>query len=388
MKIVSKLFVHPETLLFTGFLVLFSFGQLQRIQLTKDIAIYGHDILITYFVLWQLLTNSKLRQVIVNTFHMTKKIILTHQLEAAWVTWVIGGMIAGGLTGRVTVRGWLYLGRLLMYLAFIVLIKQNKRTRYSPRIGLAVVSVLIAGWGLLQYALMPDVRWLNIFGWDNHYYRLISTLFDPAFTGILLVIGFGLWQLPTVLPQLSVQLKRAIQLILTVALAATFSRASYLGFLVLNGFFLLTKKIKLSFVAIVITVFWATLFLLPKPGGEGVNLARTSTGEARLINAQENLIKLNGAQWLWGRGLFNTDAAQAYQTPSHAQLPDSLPVLLTNSLGLGGVWLTLTVLIKWLKNWWQTKPVWTGLLLTVLIHSLFNNTFFQPFVFLALWLAF
>ena len=296
----------------------------------------------------------------------------------------IGGIAAGAVAGRIALRGWLYLGRLALYLIFILLIRQNKHIRYTPKVGFTVVGLLIAVWGLLQYVFMPDTRWLSVFGWDNHYYRLIGTMFDPAFTGMLLVIGFGLWQWPA----LSARIKQLVQLIIAIAIAATFSRASYIALLVLSSLQVMTGKLKLSFFMILWLVFAVSLFFLPKPGGEGVNLARLSTGEARLMNAQQNLVKLDGLEWVWGRGLFNSDATQTYQTPSHAQLPDSLPILLLNSLGLGGLLLTALVFIKWFKRWWQVKPAWTSLLIAVLVHSLFNNTFLQPFVFLALWLIF
>jgi len=145
------------------------------------------------------------------------------------------------------------------------------------------------------------------------------------------------------------------------------------------------KQIKVKSLIIILAIFTATLFLLPKPGGEGVNLARTSTTEARTRNVQEGLGSLQGWELLWGRGLFNEKSTQIYQTPDHAQLPDSLPVMLINASGLGGLILASLVLYKWLSKWWRADPIWTSLLITTLVHSLFNNTFLQPFIFLALW---
>jgi len=177
-----------------------------------------------------------------------------------------------------------------------------------------------------------------------------------------------------------------IQTLLTIAIAATFSRASYLGLVILFFTQWLLQKKKLKWQILFLSgIFISTIFLLPKPGGEGVNLARTSTIKARSDNAQENLVTLRGSQWIWGRGLFNNDAEKESYTNNHAQLPDSLPILLINSTGVVGSFWFLLLLKKWIKKSWKKDSLWTTLLIGVLVHSLFNNTFLQPFVFLMLW---
>jgi hypothetical protein len=268
---------------------------------------------------------------------------------------------------------------------FLLVVQHQKLTNYSLRQGLAVVSVLMASWGILQYLLLPDTRFLHIFGWDNHYYRLIGTLLDPAFTGMLFVLGFGWWQAVDLFDRLSTNWRKAIQLLFVIAIAATFSRASMVALLVLLLLLLSVRQIKKSFVLLTLLTLIITLMLLPKPGGEGVNLDRTSTAEARLINSQTKLLQLEGGEWLWGRGLFNTSGQSIYETADHAKLPDSLPVLIINASGLGGLILTSLVFYQFFRRWWFADPLWTSLLVATLTHNLFNNTFLQPFIFLALW---
>jgi hypothetical protein len=197
-------------------------------------------------------------------------------------------------------------------------------------------------------------------------------------------LGFGWWQSAEVLPTLPQKWRWLVQLLFIITLAATFSRASFIALVVLLGGLLVSKQLDLKSFIFSVAVLLITLSILPKPGGEGVNLARTSTAQARGLNIQEGL-KLQGGQWWWGKGLFNVDRQKKYETPDHAQIPDSLPVMVVNATGLVGLVLAGLVLHKWFWSWWLADPVWTSLLIAVLTHSLFNNTFLQPFIFLALW---
>ena len=361
MKIVRQIFADLPTSLLTFFLITISFGQLQRIQLSNNIAFYGHDLLILLFIIWWLINN-----------HLKIKIKnwQSYKLELLMIVVVLFGMLIGLFENRVGPKSFLYLFRIISYSFFVWSLNKTK-FKYDKKIGFMLVGLAIAIWGLLQYFLMPDTRFLNIFGWDNHYYRLISTTLDPAFTGMILAIAFGWWQI------------FIIQIILIIAIVATFSRASYLALAIILTWKWLKDKnwkwILLGGIAIL------TLLILPKPGGEGVNLNRTSTIEARGVNSKEALISLNGTQWLWGRGLFNSDAEKESYTNNHAQLPDSFPIMLINAVGIIGVVVFIFLLKKWLPLLWQENQLWTILLLATFIHGLFNNTLLQPFVFLMLW---
>lgn len=384
-KILKLLFADFQTSFLTLFLMVFSFGQFQRIQLADNVAFYIHDILISIFLI-SFLTQKYFK----NTF--SPKVFFTSvwkkfRWEIVFTLWVLGGMILGWYEGRVTLKSLLYLARLTEYMVFAWSLTQIKLS-YAPWKGFLWAGTAIGFWGILQYIFIPDVRFLTLFGWDTHYYRLISTLMDPAFTGMILVFTVGLWQRWThALEEKHIAEKKLflmVQAFLVIAIAASFSRASYLslGFLLGSQFFFNKGKWKFLFLG---ALFLTTLFFLPKPGGEGVNLARTSTIEARAENVQENLITLQGTQWIWGRGLFNSDAQKESYTNNHAQLPDSLPILLLNATGMVGTLMALLLTGKWLQHSWKQDKLWTILLLATLMHSLFNNTFLQPFVFLMLW---
>ncbi|EKD22742.1 MAG: hypothetical protein ACD_83C00287G0001, partial [uncultured bacterium] len=118
MKIVRRLFHDPQTALFSIFLGLFSLGQLQRIQLTQQIAFYLHDLVIIIFLMINLFKiKNKLNLKKINLF--LKKIKKKYALELAWIIWLTGGILAGWLAQRFTLQSSLYLIRIIVYASFV-----------------------------------------------------------------------------------------------------------------------------------------------------------------------------------------------------------------------------------------------------------------------------
>lgn len=65
--------------------------------------------------------------------------------------------------------------------------KQEARNMINLLIyGTAAFAIL----GLMQFVFFPDFSKYVAHGWDPHYYRVLSTFFDPNFAGIFLVMGF------------------------------------------------------------------------------------------------------------------------------------------------------------------------------------------------------
>ncbi|MBU1110279.1 O-antigen ligase family protein [Patescibacteria group bacterium] len=67
-------------------------------------------------------------------------------------------------------------------------------TNYALRISsyLLLSITIFSLLGLVQFLLFPDFSKYIQHGWDPHYYRLLSTFFDPNFAGIFLILGFVL----------------------------------------------------------------------------------------------------------------------------------------------------------------------------------------------------
>ena len=259
--------------------------------------------------------------------------------------------------------GSLYLVRFMVY---SLLINLSIKPVY-----LIWFSSLVAGFGLVQYLLVPDTRWLFTLNWDEHYYRLLSTLFDPNFTGIILVLGLVLvyFYRPKTWWLYALHLG---------ALLLTYSRSSYLAlFAAIVAVAVLTRKFKLI---LYILIFLFSLWFLPRPGGEGVKLERIMSVKQRLSNYQLGLEFWRKSPVV-GLG-FNTLRYFRDNQVSHSAsgLDSSLIFVLATSGSVG-----LLAYLNLLRCLWQTSLVMKVTLAALLTHSLFVNSLFYSFILVWLW---
>lgn len=202
--------------------------------------------------------------------------------------------------------GVLYLVRFIIYLFFMNLIGQRYKDKKKLFIeSLIIVGVFVALFGFIQYLVFPDFRALETFGWDPHYYRLASTFFDTTFTGIILVLSEVL-----ILVKYFQKRNRRLflaSLVVISAIALTFSRSSYLSLVFVFGF--LFWKFREKVIFLFGLFFMVCVFVAPKPAGEGVNLTRTSTINAKFVNYNESEVLLTKSPVL-GIGFNNTCIAR------------------------------------------------------------------------------
>ena len=283
----------------------------------------------------------------------------------------------------------LYSVRFVSYYLFMQLLKQRYGSRQLHR-SLIFSILLILVLGLIQYLIWPDLTQLYYLGFDDHFYRLTSTILDPAFTGLLLVFAVLFY-----LGKEYLQTKDwLVVLLLILGLALTYSRASYLSLLVALGFLAIKRPQQFKRYLISALILLISLPLLPTAsGGEGVKLARTSTIEGRLSNGQYFLAKNQGlSRWL-GLGPFMPDyQSNALGLIDHSHFADSWPIFIYNSLGLIGSLLLASLLIS---HYLQAKrrPTQTNhqlawqqsLVVAILVHSLFNSDISQAFINLFFW---
>lgn len=382
MKQLTDTYSWPLVMLMAALVTL---GQLQRVQISQSLAVYGHEIVLIILILWWLATETP---------RLFMSQLIAWGKEHRWwlmlFVWIIGGL--GLATLRLgVVTQWLYLGRITVYALFTWLLFKKFPVitifgrSMSVLYGYLAVGLVTAYFGFLQYVLIPDTRFLYSLGWDDHYYRLLGTQFDPAFMGMLLVFTFFLTEI--------IKKKnwgRLLRCILVLAISLTFSRATYLALIMGISVEVLVaayRHQRLWSRFMFIPFLLLCIFAIPRPGGEGVNLTRTSTIVSRMTASEAAVMTLEPWEWLGGRGLFvpyqssNTLLSQA-QLNDHANQPDNLLVLLTTGLGVGGCALLCGALwssrkqIAFLPTWVLANVV------AVLSHSLVNNTLFQPFVWL------
>ena len=286
-----------------------------------------------------------------------------------------------------TLIGLAYLSRLVTYLLFpLVLIRLFDCAREQKLIFKSLITVIffIGVFGWVQYFLYPDFRPFVVLGWDDHLYRLIGTFFDPGFTAILLVMG-AITSLIYFLEKKSFPAVLVFAF-LSVTLAFTYSRAGYVAFISALGYiFFLRRKLKQFVMGIV--VFAVIIFFLPRPSSSGVQLERLYSVWLRMSNYQET-VKIWSTSPVFGVGYNNLCLARQQYfgntggiSHSCSGSDSSLLLILATSgvVGLLVFFRLLGLLYKVTKSSFYGR-VFRACLIAVLVHSLFVNSLFYPWV--------
>ncbi len=376
------------------FLALFPFGQLAKIPLNflnmPSINLYLTDIilflLVISWIIWKVFDKKR-------KYHLpplAKPIFLFSVL--ALISLLVNLSVFGlkeSLVGSLYLIRWLFYAG-IYFVVFDLRKKLDWLKWHNKPCFLLIIGSAIAIFGLIQYSLWPDFKALETLNWDPHFYRLVGTFFDPGFTGLILALNLFL----IIILWLESKNKwfLALGLIVYSSLALTYSRASWLVFLLGAGLILLTKKAFKVLIGIAILIAM-TFFLLPRPAGEGGKIERTYTINARLINYEQSL-KIAKDNPFFGVGFNNYRYAQRnygflstdeWQTNHAGAGADNSFLLVLATTGIFGflayLWLWGRVLKENKKNILVVVS-----LLAIIGHSLFLNSLFYPWVMVWLWL--
>jgi O-antigen ligase len=264
-----------------------------------------------------------------------------------------------------------YFLRFVSYTSFYFAFRIQGIKKYSRH--LIIAAGLFLAIGLLQYFFLPDVRFLRYLGFDDHYYRLIGSFFDPNFTGLVLAVL-------VVLTPWSARLRAKpaawpARLVLLIALVLTFSRASFLalatGLVYLS---LTTRRFKLL---LILALLGLLLYLSPKPFGEGVNLLRTFSITSRLMN-QRNALLMFAQKPLFGHGFNNLKQTNGNLIPNLSSGVDNSFLFVLVTTGLTG----FAAFLYLLKTAYRGlgSPIVRTTMVMILVHSIFNNSFFYSWI--------
>ena len=259
-------------------------GQLTRVVVKSDVAVTLTDVLVAVTCIsWATLFFFRkvrwLRPRVQQYIFVFTVIVLVSLVLNAW-RYQLSEVLAGSL----------YLVRWLFYssLYFIV---QGFDGPFKKRVAYLMLSVgsLFIGFGYVQYIFYPDLRNLIYLGWDDHLFRLFSTVFDPNFAAVLInlyLFLIGGMILNKINNKTNMLVFIALFLFGFLAMLLTYSRSGYLMFTVgaLTMLFLASKKKLMILVSIVLL---AGLLFIPKNlPSEGVNLLRTASIESRFESIQ------------------------------------------------------------------------------------------------------
>lgn len=285
------------------------------------------------------------------------------------------------------IMGSLYFVRLFAYYSFLILtwnlVKKSPKFKTDLFYLITISFVLAAIFGWLQYFLFFDLTYLKYAGWDDHLGRLVGTFLDPGFTGLIFVIAF-FFSFNKYLYQ-----KKGIHLLFSLFFMATllftYSRASYLAFVVGMAITYLLKR-KIKPVIIFLVIFFIAIPFLPRTRGEGVRLERTKSIGARYGNYQET-ISIIKKYPLFGVGYNNICPIRETEfkddTKSHACTgSDSSLLYVLATTGVVGSILFLNLMKK---TFFNLAGDYYGDLLKVssaalFVHSIFSNSFFYPWI--------
>jgi len=355
------------TILFLGSLLL---GQMGGLSPWPGVVVYVHDIILAILVVLYI---KKIRR---------SKLIIP---IAAFIAAAILSLLVNVWRFPLPELGLgsLYLVRWALYGALYVLVLQNY---VDPKLwlkGLYAVGVGFGILGLIQFFLYPDLRNLMYLGWDPHYYRVFSTLLDPNFLGIILVftllLGFG------ILTKKNRMVVIAGQLVSFVALLLTYSRSSFLALgAAIVVWAVIQKRWKLF---IILAAFACLLVILPKIPGDTLSLTRLDSSLARVGNWQESLQLIAKAP-VFGYG-FNT---LRYLSPAAGDIVskaaagvDSSVLFILATTGIVGCAAYANLFISMIRTGRHTT-FYIASLSALLVHSLFVNSLFYPWVMIWMWI--
>ncbi|OGV93326.1 hypothetical protein A3B57_03785 [Microgenomates group bacterium RIFCSPLOWO2_01_FULL_47_10] len=366
----------PHRVLWLVFFASLVLGQFQRLSLPGLPSVYFHEIILALLNL-SVLLDRRYRPTYLAKIRSSKLwwvLCATLGLSLA-VNWdVLGGLV---------VPAGFYLIRFALYVSLIPVTVSLQSDpfikRYTPFILPGVLAGLAIG-GVAQYLIYPDARALYWLGWDKHLYRSIGTIFDPNFLGLLMVMGIFLT------PKLPAKWQWWYLSLLGLCLLLTYSRSSYLALLA-GGLVLAIKKHQIKLFLLGIAAFASMLLVLPNRGGEGNRLDRVYS----ILNRQDSIkqaLTFYRSHPIFGIG-FNAYGLTSAKPnmysliPRRTSSPDNSYLLILSTAGLVG-FAAFGLALKHLWRVSQSDAFTLALLSAVLVHALFNNSLFYPWVMVSL----
>lgn len=349
----------------------FSLAQLERIEFAFG-GVYFFEIGITFLVIlnaWFLIIN------LVPKFQKSKS------SSKLMLVWLVLLTLVGCINSE-SITPVLYATRYSFYglFAYLLATKMPKSQQKKLPVLILITGLFMTFLGFLQYVFLPDTRFLRTFGWDDHYFRAIGTLLDPNYFGMLIILTLSLaFSLQKKFTQKVLWL---ISSFLLSMLALTYSRSSYLaGAIFLTLTILVSKSKSLALLIITAIAVSGLIFsIAPKPGGEGMDLLRTSTVESR-VNHEKNVVAdANFLQVLAGKGLFVSNSSETSESdlPNHAKQPNSIFTLIFSSSGILGLIIAIFFVTKFLASLFKKDRYITLGLVALVVHAMFNNSILEP----------
>src|SRR3989344_5110352 len=292
----------------------------------------------------------------------------------------------------------LFLIRFLLYFSVMIItlnVVKRKKMEKWVNIFLSAGTILIF-LGFLQLLFIPNLIFLASYGWDPHQARIVSTFLDPNFMGIVFVFlaSFSLakYLYKREFTQILLFLSSATAILLT------FSRSSYLAFLVALLIIGVLKSFKVT--SFTILIFLLSFLIIPQARERVVGaITFDETAEAR-VESWQRALTVFGDHFLIGvgfnayrysqasYGFFENDQDLGGHSGAGSDSSLLLVAATTGVLGLGAfIWILLSI---WQivsksakKNFFALGAL--ASFAALLVHSQFVNSLFFPQIMILFW---
>ncbi|MEK7610926.1 MAG: O-antigen ligase family protein [Patescibacteria group bacterium] len=271
----------------------------------------------------------------------------------------------------------------LVYFLVRDLITKGEKIR-EPIIFLLIVDGLfLALSGFIQLAVIPDFRLQAVeSGWDPHKNRLLSTFFDPNFTGAFLSLTLSLVISRLFSPGRKLLYVVALPVLL-LALLLTFSRSAWLMFGVIILVFGLLRSRWLLLLAVFLA--FSAYFFVPRVQTRLSGVTDPADSAHFRLISWNNTLKIAGDYPLSGVGFNLFRYAQAdygffgFRDPSggHAGAgSDSSWLLVLATTGVFGFLIFSLLYLRLLLESWKARGTVVGLALLAALAGLVVETNF------------
>lgn len=264
------------------FILFTAIGQLDRLDLGNGLIIHFSDLLlfvVTVYWLINVFINGNYKRIILHP--------LFKYISLFFIVCIVSLLFnIPHLNVNQFLISLLYPLRWVLYTGCFFIVSGFNKTQKDKTILVLIISqTILVILGFIQYYFYPDLRNLYYLGWDEHLYRLFSTVLDPNFAALhfsLLIILLLSYLLNNkYLSNNKKYIFASICIISFAALLLTYSRSGYLT--VIAGIVTLSFISRKNIISIVLLLLFVTgIIFLPKGlQSEGVNLTRTASIHAR-----------------------------------------------------------------------------------------------------------
>ncbi len=353
------------------FLVLFPFGQIVRVGIIHPI-----DVVVGMAAMYAMLKKQPRPLVFV---------YLHNFLLIAFISWIFSVALFHQIQ---VLYGLLYLIRLFGYFYFLIYVwnfASNLKNRNLLMDSLLGISVVSAVFGWIQFFMIPDIKPFFTWGWDQHLFRLVGTFLDPTFLGLIIVFGL-IMVISKGLESGWNKMNLLISAFLLISLAFTYSRASYLAFIVGIGYLFYVKN-KIGYILYPILLLVGLIFVLPTARNHSIEFTRLFSAVARVENYKE-AVKVFSFSPVFGVGYNNMCLARQKLIGveyfySHAcSGSDSSLLFVLATTGVAGLFVFIhsIVTIGKLVGRGLYSPILFSCAVALLVHSVFSNSLFYSWI--------